>query len=74
MANDVVNVERNIPLENFPIVEINQYPIPREAYEFTLKVQQHKMRDLQEFPNRFQIVLDGKQRYVTLKPKKRSEV
>ncbi|PEB51261.1 dTDP-4-dehydrorhamnose 3,5-epimerase, partial [Bacillus cereus] len=38
------------------------------------KVQQHKMQDLQEFPNRFQIFIDGKKRYVTLKPKNRNEV
>ncbi|RAT01108.1 dTDP-4-dehydrorhamnose 3,5-epimerase [Bacillus cereus] len=74
IANDVVNVDRNEKLTDFPIVEVNKYPIPREAYEFTLKVQQHKMQDLQEFPNRFQIFIDGKKRYVTLKPKNRNEV
>lgn len=74
MANDVVNVERDKPLKDFPAVEVNKYPIPRAAYEFTLKVQQYKMEDLQEFPNRFQLFLDGEKRYITLKPKKRSEV
>jgi len=74
MANDVVNVDRSKNLDDFPIVQVNKYPIPKEAYEFTLKVQQYNMKELQEFPNRFQIVLDGKKRYVTLTPKRRSEV
>ncbi|WP_216664705.1 dTDP-4-dehydrorhamnose 3,5-epimerase family protein [Bacillus sp. WMMC1349] len=73
IANDVVNVERTIQLNKFPVVEVNKYPIPREAYEFTLRVQQYKIKDLQEFPNRFQIFLDGKKRYVTLTPKNRNE-
>ncbi|MED5049221.1 dTDP-4-dehydrorhamnose 3,5-epimerase family protein [Bacillus siamensis] len=74
MANDVVNVDRNESIENFPILEVNKYPIPKQAYEYALKVQQHNMKDLQEFPHRFQIQLDGEMRYVNLKPKKRSEV
>lgn len=74
MGNDVVNVHRDTELEDFPAVKINKYRIPRAAYEFTLKIQQNMMMELQEYPNRFPITLDGKKRYVSIRPKKRNEV
>jgi dTDP-4-dehydrorhamnose 3,5-epimerase len=69
MANDVVNVSRNTKLSEFPVVEINKYPIPRKAYEFILDIQHITLGELQHYPNRLKLKIDGETRYVNLKPK-----
>ncbi|WP_331734438.1 MULTISPECIES: hypothetical protein [unclassified Streptomyces] len=69
IANDVVNIDRSEPLENFPVVRVNEYPIPRQAYEFMLKVQHVTLMEMRRYPSRFQMDIDGEKRYVSLIPK-----
>ncbi|MBB6449718.1 dTDP-4-dehydrorhamnose 3,5-epimerase [Geomicrobium halophilum] len=70
MESDVINVPRELELNEFPEVTINKYPIPREAYEFVLGIQHKNMTELQEYPNRVLVNIDGEKRYVTITPKK----
>lgn len=69
IANDVINVKRDTPLDDFPVVTINEFPIPRKAYEFVLELQHLTMVELQHYPTRIPITINGEKRYVNLKPK-----
>jgi hypothetical protein len=69
IANDVINVKRDTPLDRFPVVTTNEFPIPRKAYEFVLELQHLTMIELQHYPNRVPITINGEKRYVNLKPK-----
>ncbi|OZC94890.1 dTDP-4-dehydrorhamnose 3,5-epimerase [Rhodococcus sp. 06-235-1A] len=69
IANDVVNVGRDVSPEDFPSIQPNQYPIPRAAYEFMLMLQHHSMKSMQRYPTRFPVTLNGERRYVNLRPK-----
>jgi len=69
IANDVVNVERDAGLGDFPTVRVNTYPIPRRAYEFMLNVQHVSLAEMKRYPSRFQMEIDGERRYVSLRPK-----
>jgi hypothetical protein len=69
IANDVVNVARDVAPENFPVIQQNQYPIPRAAYEFMLTLQHHSMKSMQRYPTRFPVTLNGEQRYINIRPK-----
>jgi hypothetical protein len=69
IANDVINVPRDTDLDEFPSVQINEFPIPRKAYEFMLKVQHFSMAELHRYPSRFPITIGGRKRYVSLRPK-----
>lgn len=74
IANDVVNVARDIAPADFPTVQVNKYPIPRRAYEFMLMVQHESMREMRRYPSRFPMMIDGEQRYVSLRPKQTEAV
>lgn len=69
IANDVVNVARDVPITEFPVVQVNEFPIPRQAYEFMLGVQHVSMKEMRRYPTRFPMIIDGKKRYVSLRPK-----
>lgn len=69
IANDVVNVSRHTAPEDFPLVQVNEFPIPRQAYEFMLRVQHISLRQMRRYPTRFPIVLNGRKRFVSLRPK-----
>jgi dTDP-4-dehydrorhamnose 3,5-epimerase len=73
IANDVINVDRLWDLADFPAVRVNDYPIPRAAYEFMLKVQHTTLREVRRYPTRFPMIIDGERRYVVLYPKERLE-
>ncbi|KKB34128.1 dTDP-4-dehydrorhamnose 3,5-epimerase family protein [Bacillus thermotolerans] len=73
MENDVINVSRDLPLEDFPAVTVNQYPIPRKAYEFVLELQHSSMTELQHYPTRVLVEINGENRYVTVRPKTEKE-
>lgn len=69
ITNDVINVGRSTPAEDFPLISVNEHPIPREAYDFMLDVQHETLSDMKRYPSRFPITLKGEKYYVSLKPK-----
>lgn len=69
IASDVVNVDRNIAINDFPVIRVNEHRIPRAAYDFMLDIQHVSLREMKRYPSRFPITLDGRKCYVSLRPK-----
>ncbi|KPC98090.1 hypothetical protein LR69_03713 [Geobacillus sp. BCO2] len=70
IGNDRLIVPRDTELENFPIVQINELPLPNRALQVILEREQQILRENKEYQQSFDLYMGGSRSRVTIKKRK----
>jgi len=66
--NDLVSVDRSVPLAKFPIVRPNPYRLPDQAHVFISRLSQSLLETPRAYMARYKLTIGGLERYVMFEP------
>lgn len=69
VGNDRIIIPRQAENHEFPVVQINELPLPDEALQVILKREQQILKDKKPFKQSFDALINGEIKRITLKKK-----